>query len=187
MTNNKIFDRLCRLFEMLGANLEKESADTAEIRAYCAGMDMILQDYKDKCAQINIDTAYDIGLSLYCGLFRIDSSLDDAVKKAKIKEGLQYVYGDYSPGEFDDALKAIDSGIAVSSNNFNLNISGSALRNSKNLKRVAQVLEDYVPPCTFVSFDGFGADFDYWDSSQYLFEDYDNMNMAFQLLDTLNK
>ncbi len=187
MTNNEMFGRLCRLFEMLGANLEKESADTAEIRAYCAGMDMILQDYKDKCAQINIDSAYGTGLSLYCGLFRIDSTLNDTVKKEKIKEGLQRVYGNYSPGEFDAALKAIDSGISVSSSKFNLTISGSALKNGKNLKRVAQVLEDYVPPCTFVSFDGFGADFDFWDSTQYLFEDYDNMNMAFQLLDTLNK
>lgn len=182
-----MFDRLCRLFEMLGANLKKESADIAEIRAYCAGMDMVLQDYKDKCAQINIDTAHGLGLSLYCGLFKIDSTLDEAVKKAKIKEGLQRVYGDYSTGEFDDALKAIDSDITVLSSNFNLNISGSALRNNENLRRIIQVLEDYVPPCTFVSFDGFGADFDYWDSSQYLFEDYDNMNMAFQLLDTLNK
>lgn len=172
---------------MLGANLEKESSDTAEIMAYCAGIDLILQDYKDKCTQINIDTSHGTGLSLYCGLFRIDSTLNEVAKKAKIKEGLQRVYGDYSPGEFDAALKAIDSDIAASSNNFNLYISGSALKDNKNLKYVAKVLEDYVPPCTFVSFDGFGADFDYWDATQYLFEDYDKMNMAFQLLDTLNK
>lgn len=76
---------------------------------------------------------------------------------------------------------------SVSCKDFNMVISGTIDHSADVLTRLGKIIENYLPPCTVVKFCSDGLDFDNWDSSPYLFKNYDNFNLSFDILDTLRR
>lgn len=183
--NNKSLERLTILFEKLGIPIESKSQDKGELMAYCAGIDMIRSAFESNFSQIFADTATGLGLSLFCELLKIDSSLDADEKRTQIARGLSRKYADYTYNEFTDEIDSISIDIGALVLDFYVNMNGTIQGDYSILAKMGRAFENYVPPCTVLSFCGNGLAFDYWDESPYLFEDYDNFNLNFQLLDEL--
>lgn len=183
--NDEIYLRLSALFEKLGVSAGDGTSEKGELMAYCTAISALQNRLDLIFSQIFADTASGIGLSLFCELLGIDGSLSDSEKHRLTKEGLSQRYGDYVFGTMTDEIEGLAKGFSMTVDNFRITIRGSIKGNIGILSALGKILEKYLLPCTVVSFGGNGMDFDYWDSSPYLFEDYDNLKLSFDVLDTL--
>ena len=183
--NNEIYKRLSALFEKLGLTAEKGTREKGELTAYCTAISTAQSDLDVGFNQILADTASGLGLSLFCELLGIDGSLSEDEKHRLINEGLSQRYGDYVFGTMADEIEGLAKGFSMTADDFRLTINGSIGKNTDILAKLGKIFEKYLLPCTVVSFSGNGMDFDYWDSTPYLFEDYDNLNLSFDVFDTL--
>lgn len=186
MTNSETYKRLSRLFEKLGIPYPDGSREKGELLAYCTAITAVQNDFETAFEQMLADTAYGLGLSLYCEMFKIDSSMSDAEKRKLIKQGLCRQYGGYLFGKMTGEIETLGEGFSVTADNFSLTVNGSVGENSALLSKIGEILENYLPPCVTAKSGGDGADFDYWDSTPYLFKDYDNLKLGFEFLDTLD-
>lgn len=184
MTNKRIYERLSSLFDKLGIEHPAGSAENAELMAYCVGIDDVYKDFELYFSQLFADTASGLGLSLFCELFKIDSGLADSEKRTLIIQGLGRQYGDYIFGTMESAFEKL-GGFSVSCEHFLLTINGSVKDDPALLSKAGKIIENNLPPCTAAKFSGDGADFDYWDSTDFLFAEYDDLKLGFELLDTV--
>lgn len=185
MMNNEIYTRLLALFEKLGLSAKKGTKENGELMAYCTAISIVHNELEVDFGQMLADTASGLGLSLFSELLGIDGSLSDEEKHKLIKEGLSQVYGDYVFGTMTSEVEGLADGFSMTADDFKITINGSIKGNADILARLGKILEKYLLPCTVIAFGGRGIDFDYWDSTPYLFEDYDNLNLSFNVLDTL--
>lgn len=137
--------------------------------------------------QIFADTATEYGLSMFCEMFGIDSSLGYDEKRILIAEGMGRIFGLSSLTDIGKAVEELGNDFSVSCKEFNMVISGTIDHSADVLTRLGKIIENYLPPCTVVKFCSDGLDFDNWDSSPYLFKNYDNFNLSFDILDTLRR
>lgn len=186
MTNNDIYERLSGLYEKLGLTVDDGSSEKGEILACCAGISLVKDDFEQSFLQLFPNTSFQRGLSLFCELMNIDSSLTDDEKKRLIKKGLSQCYGDYIYGIFKKEIEDLSAVFFIESQDFVLTLSGTVTEDYTLLSKIGRILNNYLPPCTVARLDGIGLEFDYWDSTPYLFEDYDNLSLSFDVLDTLN-
>ncbi len=182
---NKVYERLSSLFLMLGAEASDNSADKAELEAYISGIETVLKAFDEIIKEINPEYAQSTGMSLFCELMGINGSLDNEEKRLLIKNGFCQIYGVYSHNEFAYALSDVVIGPEIQASPFEVLIKLNGCYIDKCLGKIAALINTYIPPCTLVKFDGSGADFDYWDNTDLLFGDYDELKMTFQLLDTI--
>lgn len=182
---NGSYERLAMLFEKLGISAVSGSEDKGELMAYLAGIELIQNEFEDCFNQLFADTASGLGLSQLCELFKIDSTLSVEEKRLKIAKGFADVYGNYIRGDFEKELDKQCPMLTAVPLDFYITINGSVKNDYDQLIKLGRILENYLPPCTVIGFGGNGFNFDYWDSTPYLFEDYDNFNLNFELLDEL--
>ncbi|MDE5984268.1 MAG: hypothetical protein K2H13_03335 [Eubacterium sp.] len=182
---NESYERLAVLFEQLGISAVSGSEDKGELMAYRAGIELVQNELEDGFNQLFVDTAFGIGLSQLCEMFKIDGMLSDEEKKLQIAEGFAEIYGNYVCGDFEKELDKQCPMLSAVPLDFYITINGSVKNDYDQLAKLGRILENYMPPCTVVEFGGNGFNFDYWDSTPYLFEDYDNFNLNFELLDEL--
>lgn len=185
MTDIKIYERLSSLFEKLNIDHPSASAENAELMAYSEAIDDIKNDFEKYFLMIFPDTATDEGLSLYCELLGIDSDASPQDKTALIKQRLSRLYGDYTFNEMTDQIENLSDSLSVSCDDFTLTINGGINADANLLSALGRILENYVPPCTVVKFASDGADFDFWDSTDFMFENYDESRLTFDLADTV--
>lgn len=181
---NNVLSRLTGLFEMLGADTDESGYDMAELKAYAAAVEMAY-DYLDGIASAcNVNTSSGLALSLYCELFGIDGSLTDDEKRNMIKqrfaESLKLPLHNELEHAFNQ-LNCIDEIISIGFF-YSLTFDGN---DAADVYALSRICRDLLPPCTIVSADGFNADFDFWDNTQLLFEDYDGLRLNFNMLDNL--
>lgn len=182
---NNSYDRLRLLFEKLGLSTQNGCDDSGELMAYCAGIEMVQSDFEDSFNQLFADTASGLGLSQLCELLRINSSLSDDEKREQISQGLSRKYGDYNFAEFENEISKQCPMLTLVLMNFYITINGSVKDDYDNLFKLGRIFENYLMPCTVAGFSGDGLNFDYWDSTPYLFKDYDNFNLNFEFLEEL--
>lgn len=185
MTNERIYERLSSLFDKLGIEHPAGSTENAELMAYCVGIDGVYKDFELYFSQLFADTASGLGLSLFCELFKIDSVLTDSEKRTLIIQGLGRQYGDYIFGTMKSEFDKLGGGFSVSCEHFLLTVNGSVKDDSSLLSEIGKIIENNLPPCTAAKCSGDGADFDYWDSTDFLFGEYDDLKLGFELLDTV--
>lgn len=183
--NNEIYDRLSSLYEKLGISHPNGSAENGELIAYCTAIYNLYKSFELYFEQMFADTSSGLGLSLFCELFKIDSSLSDSRKRELIRQGLAQQYGDYTNGDFEAEIDDLAAAMYVNAENFVITIDGSVEGDDTLLPRLGRIFENYLMPCTLISLNGDGFDFDHWDTTLYLFKDYDNINVNFQFLDEL--
>lgn len=183
--NSEIYTRLLALFEKLGLTAENGTKEKGELLAYCTAISIVQSELESNFNQMLADTASGLGLSLFCELLGIDVSLSDDEKHKLIREGLSQKYGDYAFGTMTSEVEGLADGFSMTADDFIITINGSIKSDFDILARLGKILKKYLLPCTVISFGGGGIDFDYWDSTPYLFEDYDNLNLSFDVLDTL--
>jgi hypothetical protein len=181
-----IYDRLSSLFDKLGIEHPENSCENGELMAYATAISQVQSEIEGYFTQLNANTTYGLGLSLYCELFNIDSTLSDDKKKELILQGLGMQYGDYQKGTFAQEVESLGSDFSAVVNDFNLIINGSVKGNHQLLSQLGKILVEYLPPCTTAQLSGDGLDFDFWDDTSFLFKDYDNLKLPFEVLDTLN-
>ncbi len=187
MMNEMIYKRLSNLYKKLGISHQESSAERGELLAYSMAIGDLYGTYDSCFRQIFADTATGYGLSMFCELFGIDSSLGDDEKRILIAEGMGRVFGLSSLTDMEKAVEELGDDFSVSCKDFNMVISGTIDHSADVLTRLGKIIENYLPPCTVVKFCSDGLDFDNWDSSPYLFKNYDNFNLSFDILDTLRR
>lgn len=181
------YNRLSQLWKKLGFPVDKSLADKAEVMAYCKGLEMIENYFDELFLQLFAQTSDGVALSYYCQMLGIDGSLPADEKKRLIKEKLNQQFGDYTYSEFEKIISDIDPELRVVINDFVgfTTIYGSCKGKYDIFPRLTNAIENYIPPCSEVSFTGEGFDFDYWDSTPYLFENFDNLKFSFDFMETL--
>lgn len=187
MMNETIYKRLSNLYEKLGISHPKSSAERGELLTYSNAIGDLYDEYDSCFCQIFADTATGYGLSLFCELFGIDSSLGDDEKRIRIAEGMGRIFGLSSLTDIEKEVEELGDDFSVSCKDFNMVIIGTIDHSADVLTRLGKIIENYLPPCTVVKFCSDGLDFDNWDSSSYLFKNYDNFNLSFDILDTLRR
>lgn len=185
--NERIYKRLSELYEKLGISHPKGSSERGELLAFSHAIADLYGEYDSCFSQIFADTASGYGLSLFSEMFGVDSRLSDAEKRSLIEEGMGRVYGISSLTAMDKAVKKLGNDFSLSCEKFDMVINGSIEDSSDMLTKLGRIIENYLPPCTAVRFCSDGVDFDHWDASPYLFKQYDNFNLSFDILDTLGK
>lgn len=183
--NNEVYKRLLALFEKLGIPAENGTKERGELLAYCTAINIAQNELEENFTQMFADTSSDLGLSLFCELLGIDGSLSEDEKHKLIKEGLSQKYGDYAFGTMTSEIEGLADGFSMTVDDFKITINGSVKSDDDILSRLGKILEKYLLPCTVIAFCGGGIDFDYWDSTPYLFEDYNNLKLSVSVLDTL--
>lgn len=183
--NSEIFDRLFRLFQMLGADLADNTCDSAELYAYTAGLESVLKYFDEIKKDIDLNTSKNLGLALYCEMTGTDGELDDNKKREEVKKRLIRDYGDYKLNDIYLALADVSNELTIMTSKFEFEFNLNNFGKEFDLVKLAKVINEFVPPCTVAEFMGDGATFDKWDATSCLFEDYDNINLPFQMLDQL--
>lgn len=185
MTNSGIYERMSSLYEKLGISYPDGSEEQGELMAYCTAIDALQNTFDSYFSQMFADTANGLGLSLFCEMLKIDSTLSDEEKRNLMKQGLAQQYGDYSCGTIEREIENLGSPFSVTSESFCITVNGSFSEDAGLLPRLGKIFENYLPPCTVAKCSGDGMNFDYWDSATYLWEDYDNLGLSYEVLDTL--
>lgn len=177
--------RVFALAERLGLNTEPGSRQTALFKSWCAGLEMLRSDFDIVMNQLNPMLVQSTALGLFCSLFGIDGSLPVEQKRNLIKQGFCRAYGEYELGEFRKRLEECGLKATVMISRMTIKSSLGSIKDNSSVSTLGGILKNYLPPGVTVSFNGWGLDFDYWNSTDYLFEDYDNLDFTINMLETL--
>lgn len=180
-----IKNRLTSLFEMLGADMTENSEDSAETAAYAKGIECVVNSFDTWAKEMDVNNASSLGLSLYCEMTGVDSTLEETEKRKQVAERLAQVYGDYKLNDIYYALADISPELTVGTSRFKMTFNLCRFEKDFDLKKLSKVINEMVPPCTAVVFLGDGATFDRWDATSFLFQDYDNIDLSFDLLEQM--
>lgn len=170
---------------MLGADLTENTCDSAEVFAYASGLELALSRFEEVKNEIDLNTAEGLGLALYCEMTGTDGELDENEKRQAVEKRISRDYGDYKLNDIYLALADISDELTIMTSKFKFEFNLNSFGNEFDLKKLSQVINEFVPPCTVAGFLGNGATFDKWDATTYLFEDYDSLKLPFQMLDEL--
>ncbi len=183
--NSDEFNRLRTLYNSLGINAEEGTDDYAELEAICAGIDLVKEEYDLYFNEIFPDSANAQGLSLYCEMLNIDGKLGIEDKRKLVKDGLSEVFGKYTDGELKRVVNESIGNVNISSTIFLMHFSVSVLNKFHLLPKISRIIQNYLSPCVELIFDGDGFSFDIWDSTPFMFEDYDKLKLSFRMLESL--
>ena len=178
-----ILKRIIKLAKMLGINVAPFSQEIAELKGYAAGLEMIFDDMTLLEQQTYPLTATGNALSLVCNQFGIDGNLSVENKYMMISNGYKQVFGDYVNGALAKELKKYN--VRCIGSDGKMILSALTYRNSGIIENMGRIFRNHLSPSTVVVMDGSGLDFDYWDNTTYLFDDYDRLNIPFYILDKL--
>lgn len=182
---NDIRNRLTSLFEMLGADMTENSSDSAETAAYAKGIECVANSFDTWAKEMDVNNASSLGLSLYCEMTGVDSTLEETEKRKQITERLSQVYGDYKLNDIYNAIAEISPELIPGTSKFKIIFNLCRFDKDFDLKQLSKVINEMVPPCTTVGFFGDGATFDRWDGTAFLFQDYDNIDLSFSVLEQM--
>lgn len=182
---NNIKKRLYALYDMLGADLSDGSYDKAELTACLKGIEAVLDSFNTVAREIDLTTAQDCGLSLYSELTGTKGTLNSEEKRKLAQKRLAQVYGDYKRNDIHFALDELSSELTVHTDRFKLSFNLLRFENEFDIKTFADLINSMVPPCTRISFLGRGATFDKWDAQDYMFQELDNIELPFFLLEQM--
>lgn len=178
-----ILNRIIQLAELLGVDTAPSSKEMAELKGYAAGLDLVFNDMAVLEQQVFPLTATDKALSFICNQFNIDGNLADEDKYQLISDGFQQVFGDYISGSMAGEFKKYN--IECSGSDGKIFLKASSYKSSRVLDNMGNIFRSYLSPSSEVVLDGDGIDFDFWDSTSYLFDDYDRLDIPFYVLDKL--
>ena len=180
---NNIEERILNLAALLGICTEKNSMELAELKGYAKGFELISGDFEETALQISPETAQGIALALFCDMMNIDYSLSDTEKREQIKHGFLLNGIDYKNGEFEKKLEAAHFSALLSAGK--LTISATSEKTAEDYKKLAQLMKNYTTPNLFITFDGDGITFEEWAGIDFMFDEFDNLNFPFSMLDTI--
>lgn len=177
--------RVFSLAKILNKDIEPAAESAGVLKAWCAGLCMIEKDFDYIFSQMSPEQTSGTALGLMCNLFNIESDLPEDEKRTLIKKGFRRVYGEYESGEFKSALEKYNMKAAVIISRMTVKSITGSIKDNSGISALGKILKNYLPPGVTAVFNGWGLNFDYWDSTEYLFEDYDNLDFTFNMLETL--
>lgn len=185
MKNTTYYKRLEKLFSLLGFSGDKNPTYSAELLAYCTGIKMVNDKLEDILSDVVYENMNGIGARMMCSLLHISSGTEENIKKANIIRRLSYEFGEYRMGSAREYVCLINKDLSVKTENFTMKLSDASAKNSDILYKLGEYFNNFLPPFLCADFGGSGFDFDYWDSTDYFFDEYDRFNLSFNFLETL--
>lgn len=184
MTSN-VNERLKKLFDFLKSDFTYAGEHESELNAYIAGINLVLDSIEKIACEINLHSAENYGLSLFCEMAGISGDLSIEEKRNRISERFGQKYGSYKFYDLTYAVEDMSNQLTISKSYFDFTFSSGDFSNVFDLKIFSNIFNELIPPCTYVRFPSNGASFDKWDSTNYYFQDYDNLKLPFSVLDQL--
>lgn len=175
--------RILKLAKLIGISTEEKSRELAELKGYIQGLKLIADDLKQTALQLSPDTAQGTALSLFCDLTGVDYTLSDSEKREQIKKGFLPDGIDYVNGEFEEKLEKAHFSARLSAGT--LTFSAMAEQTAEDYKRLAEIMKNYTSPNLYITFDGDGMTFEKWGKTDFMFDEFDNLNFPFSMLDTI--
>lgn len=185
MKNITCYDRLIELFKLLGSDYYGDPFVKGEVDAYCYALHLI----KDKLENIFSETLYEnmsgIGARMLCSMLHLSFASDENKKRENIIKRLSCDFGNYEDGMLEEYITFVDENLSAQTENFVMAISGASAKNNDILYKIGEYFKSFLPPFIVADFGGDGLEFDYWDSAEYTFDEYDNFDLSFNFLETL--
>ncbi len=185
MKNTTCCERLVQLFDFLGFKYHSNLFVKGEIESYCYAVNLI----KDKLDEIFSEVLYEnmggTGARMMCSMLHLSFAPDENEKRENIIKRLSYDFGSYQSGMLEEYIGFVDENLSAETENFVMKISGASAKNNDILYKIGEYFKNFLPPFISADFGGDGLDFDYWDLAEYTFDEYDNFNLSFNFLETL--
>jgi hypothetical protein len=180
--NNEIYNRLVKLLQGIGISFSEKGISNGEIYAYANA----IQNVKAKI-KATIDEIFMLGtsvddLSKYISLLKIEKGDKSYHQlKAIIQQRLGQAFGDFDEEIFNNAFSQVGSGkYTITANG--ITFSGV---NGDDLERLGLFVSQYVPAFIRCKFSQSGLTFDNWEALDKSFFAFDNMDLPFEIIDTL--
>ena len=178
--------RVFELANMIGMDTQPKSKTSAELKGFCAGLELISGDFAYLPTQLSPYTAQGYALDLFCSMFGIFATESPENKRQLIAQGFCKKFGGCSVNRLWSELNDIFL-IAVSKDYEMVlqTIDGESIIFCGGAESTGGLLKKYLPPGVVAVFNGKGVTFDKWESLSYTFDKYDSLDLTFDLLDTI--
>lgn len=181
---NNSFERMKKLLADTGISFAEGGYSNAEIYAYASALGLV-RDYFDNILSavfINFDNSADVYEYARLLNLRTGDFTPEQLKQC-IYSRLGMPFGAYTISNFQKAFDSIGSG-QYEITKSKVIFSGVA---EKDLHRLGDFIESYMFACRNFSYDGEGLTFDVRDACNLNFHDCDNLNLPFDIIDTLRR
>lgn len=180
--SNSVYERLKVLIEKLGFVFTDGGITKAEITAYTAGIEMVNNMLEKTIKSLILEPQSKADLVCYCKMLSINNEnytlqeLENCIRK-RLGERYSFAAAEEFSNAFDEigsgSYEIVDGGIKISG----IGIGG--------VKKVGEFIKAYVPFCADVLYEGTGMTFDEWDAISKCWDEYDRMQLPFNIIDKL--
>lgn len=182
--NNEIYLRLENLMKRLGLSVSDGSFTKAEMKAYAAAISLAEEKMTETVKNIFIDTAGELGLSMFLSMIGEKPASDDAESRNRVISAVSDKKELYTKSYYDSLVAALGTGSSytVSGNVMNFSYKGALYRPC--FDEYSRLITAYNP-CTVVIINGGGYTFASWDKAAFRWYETDSRSIPFITLDTI--
>ncbi len=183
--NNEIYLRLENLMKRLGLSVSDGSFTKAEMKAYAAAISLAEEKMTETVENIFIDTAGELGLSMFLSMIGENPASDDAESRNRVISAVTDKRELYTKSYYDSIVASIGTGSSytVSGNVMNFSYKGDLYRPC--FDEYSKLLTVYNP-CTVVISNGNGYTFASWDQADFRWYETDSRSIPFITLDSMS-
>lgn len=180
---NNMYERMKNLLTDAGISFADGGYSKAEIYAYASAMQYVKEYFDEILKKVFINLG-EGDMYEYLKLLNLRKSDYSAQQlKEKIYSRLGMPFGDYTVSNFKKAFEGIGSG-QYSITKSKIIFSDVA---SKDLHKLGDFIQGYVFLCKDFAYDGTGLTFDERDDCNMSFRACDEINLPFDIIDTLRR
>lgn len=172
MTNAR--QRIANLLKDMGIACEGKGYSSAEIDGYCAGIELVEEQISQILKFIFINLAENNDLTYYKAFIKHANTKNDIFNR------LGEDWGAYSKSAFYDEMSKIGGKIRISDDG----VTFSEIP-STSLDKLGKFVVQYIPPFVEAKYNGTGLTFNKWASWGKSWIELDNMNLTFNIIDSL--
>jgi hypothetical protein len=183
MTN--VLDRIISLENTLGLDTGEKSENLATIKGYAAGIEMVINDFDALILELSPQTATGLSFDMMCNLFCVDADKSDEDKRITVINGYNQDNFQYKYGELKEIIS--EFGAECTGSGLKLTIKADDFKECGLLDNLGKILRNYLPPGVEVEPDGDGIIWQAWDNYLYFWDDFDRLDLSFNILDKLKQ
>lgn len=177
---NEYYERIRALFITAGINVPDYSYNDGEAYAYGAALAAVAALPTRAAARTGMDGAEAFDAAGFAALLGVDATrLDDDALKEEIRRRLSHSYADYTAEDVAHAFALVGSG-TMSEDFGMLTFAGVKPEDLTELGKFITAFQYCGVP---VAYAGSGMTFDEWDAMDYQFEQYDHLQLPWDILD----
>lgn len=183
--NSEIYNRLLNLFKTLGFSPLDKSVENAELKGYAAGIAFAEKIMNDTYNNMFVDTADDVGLSMYLGLINKTKKTTTEETRKTIIDAISDTNGVISISDFQNAILSLGTACKYNCSNGVLTISNADTIDRDYFDKLGYFIKNYAPTHLQIKFDGNGLTFEMFDKLYLRWRKLDGYGLPFSVIDTL--